>query len=55
MEEIFAFQYDEVNYGEVVRGKFTTEGIMQRSQLVKKAHFYGLYDELMQSFRGEGS
>ncbi|UPR51587.1 CpaF family protein [Vibrio cyclitrophicus] len=55
MEEIFAFQYDEVNYGEVVRGKFVTEGIMQRSQLVKKAHFYGLYDELMQSFRGEGS
>ncbi|UWZ99139.1 CpaF family protein [Vibrio splendidus] len=54
MEEIFAFQYDEVNYGEVVRGKFVTEGIMQRSQLVKKAHFYGLYDELMQSFRGEG-
>lgn len=54
MEEIFAFQYDEVNYGEVVKGKFATEGIMQRSQLVKKAHFYGLYDELMQSFRGEG-
>lgn len=54
MEEIFGFQYDDVAYGENVRGKFATEGIMQRSQLVKKAHFYGLYDELMQSFKGLG-
>ncbi|MEF1202055.1 CpaF family protein [Vibrio owensii] len=52
MEEIFRFQYDEVGYGESVRGKFVTEGIMQRSELVKKAHFYGLYDELMLSFKG---
>lgn len=52
MEEIFRFQYDEVGYGESVRGKFITEGIMQRSELVKKAHFYGLYDELMLSFKG---
>jgi pilus assembly protein CpaF len=52
MEEIFRFQYDEVGYGENVRGKFVTEGIMQRSELVKKAHFYGLYDELMLSFKG---
>lgn len=52
MEEIFRFQYDEVGYGEAVRGRFTTEGIMQRSELVKKAHFYGLYEELMVSFQG---
>lgn len=52
MEEIFRFQYDEVGYGEAVRGRFTTEGIMQRSELVKKAHFYGLYEELMVAFQG---
>ena len=52
MEEIFRFQYDEVGYGEAVRGRFMTEGLMQRSELVKKAHFYGLYEELMQAFQG---
>ncbi|WP_104041011.1 CpaF family protein [Vibrio hyugaensis] len=52
MEEIFRFQYDEVGYGEAVRGRFATEGIMQRSELVKKAHFYGLYEELMVAFQG---
>ncbi|WP_050905740.1 CpaF family protein [Vibrio campbellii] len=55
MEEIFRFQYDEVGYGEVVRGRFMTEGLMQRSELVKKAHFYGLYEELMQAFQGARS
>ncbi|PQJ48876.1 pilus assembly protein CpaF [Vibrio campbellii] len=45
MEEIFRFQYDEVGYGEAVRGRFMTEGLMQRSELVKKAHFYGLYED----------
>lgn len=53
MEEIFRFQYEEVGYGEAVRGCFITEGLMQRSELVKKAHFYGLYDELMKAFQGE--
>ncbi|BDP36030.1 CpaF family protein [Vibrio parahaemolyticus] len=53
MEEIFRFQYEEVGYGEAVRGRFITEGLMQRSELVKKAHFYGLYDELMKAFQGE--
>lgn len=52
MEEIFRFQYEEVGYGEAVRGRFLTEGLMQRSELVKKAHFYGLYDELMKAFQG---
>ncbi|MDF5420484.1 ATPase, T2SS/T4P/T4SS family, partial [Vibrio parahaemolyticus] len=37
MEEIFRFQYEEVGYGEAVRGRFITEGLMQRSELVKKA------------------
>ncbi|MEZ8606338.1 MULTISPECIES: CpaF family protein [unclassified Vibrio] len=55
MEEIFSFQYDEVNYGENVKGKFVTEGIMQRSHLVRKAHFFGLYNELMESFKGVGT
>ncbi|MDK9773089.1 CpaF family protein [Vibrio sp. B181a] len=55
MEEIFRFQYDEVGYGEAVRGRFMTEGLMQRSELVKKAHFYGLYEELMQAFQGARS
>ncbi|MFA0280179.1 CpaF family protein [Vibrio sp. 10N.222.55.F12] len=55
MEEIFSFQYDEVNYGESVKGKFVTEGIMQRSHLVRKAHFFGLYNELMESFKGVGT
>ncbi|CAH0531535.1 hypothetical protein CTH30272_03776 [Allocatenococcus thiocycli] len=52
MEEIFRFQYEEVGYGEAVRGRFLTEGLMQRSELVKKAHFYGLYEELMKAFQG---
>ncbi|MDN2480402.1 CpaF family protein [Vibrio agarivorans] len=54
MEEIFSFEFDEVGYGENVKGRFVTQGIMQRSQLVKKAHFFGLYEELMQSFKGAG-
>ncbi|MFA0085532.1 pilus assembly protein CpaF [Vibrio sp. 10N.286.49.C2] len=52
MEELYRFDYQESGYGEAVKGKFVTQGIMQRSELVKKAQFYGLYDELMSSFQG---
>ncbi|MCL9774997.1 CpaF family protein [Vibrio methylphosphonaticus] len=54
MEELYRFDYQESGYGEAVKGKFVTQGIMQRSELVKKAQFYGLYDELMSSFQGAG-
>lgn len=53
LEEIYRFNFNDSEYGDTVTGDFVTSGIMQRSELVKKAHFYGLYDELMQSFKGE--
>ncbi|GAM66521.1 type II/IV secretion system ATP hydrolase tadA/virB11/cpaF [Vibrio sp. JCM 19236] len=53
LEEIYRFDFNDSEYGDTVTGSFVTSGIMQRSELVKKAHFYGLYDELMQSFKGE--
>jgi pilus assembly protein CpaF len=52
MEEIYRFQYDDAHYGEAVKGSYVTNGIMQRSELVKKSQFFGLYDDLMNSFRG---
>ncbi|WJT09627.1 CpaF family protein [Vibrio harveyi] len=52
MEEIYRFRYDDAHFGETVKGDFVTSGIMQRSELVKKAQFFGLYDELMASFKG---
>lgn len=53
LEEIFSFQYAEEQYdAESVQGKFVTNGIMQRSELVKRANYFGLYDELMSAFRG---
>ncbi|EDP59393.1 CpaF family protein [Vibrio sp. AND4] len=52
MEEIYRFRYDDAHFGETVKGDFVTDGIMQRSELVKKAQFFGLYDELMASFKG---
>lgn len=52
MEEIYRFKYEESGYGENVKGSFLTQGIMQRSELVKKSQFYGLYEELMMSFNG---
>ncbi|MEF1263031.1 CpaF family protein, partial [Vibrio harveyi] len=51
-EEIYRFRYDDAHFGETVKGDFVTSGIMQRSELVKKAQFFGLYDELMASFKG---
>ncbi|GAL03954.1 type II/IV secretion system ATP hydrolase TadA/VirB11/CpaF TadA subfamily [Photobacterium aphoticum] len=51
MEEIFRFQPDESAFDEKVHGNFVTQGIMQRSELVKKAQFYGLHKELMAAFR----
>lgn len=51
MEELFQFQPNETAFQEKVQGSFVTQGIMQRSELVKKAHFYGLYHELMAAFR----
>ncbi|GAL34259.1 type II/IV secretion system ATP hydrolase TadA/VirB11/CpaF TadA subfamily [Vibrio maritimus] len=50
MEEIYRFDFHDSDFGGVVKGEFVTQGIMQRSELVKKSHFYGLYDELMSSF-----
>ncbi|WP_210444095.1 ATPase, T2SS/T4P/T4SS family, partial [Vibrio crassostreae] len=52
MEEIYRFRYDDAHYGETVKGEFVTDGIMQRSELVKKAQFFGLYDELIAAFKG---
>ncbi|MGF1748004.1 CpaF family protein [Vibrio cionasavignyae] len=52
MEEVYRFQYDESHYSDTVQGDFVTNGIMQRSELAKKAQFFGLYDDLMASFRG---
>ncbi|PTP41554.1 hypothetical protein CWN83_22780 [Vibrio splendidus] len=52
MEEIYRFRYDDAHYGETVKGEFVTDGIMQRSELVKKAQFFGLYEELKASFKG---
>ena len=52
MEELYRFEFQESGYGESVKGKFVTQGIMQRSELVKKAQFFGLYEELMSSFQG---
>jgi pilus assembly protein CpaF len=52
MEEIYRFRYDDAHYGENVKGEFVTNGIMQRSELVKKAQFFGLYEELIASFKG---
>ncbi|MFD2176227.1 CpaF family protein [Veronia pacifica] len=53
MEEIFRFEAAETQQLEQVQGKFTTGGIMQRSELVKRAKFFGLEDELMAAFRGD--
>ncbi|MEZ9246028.1 CpaF family protein [Vibrio lentus] len=53
LEEVYRFDFNDSEYRDTVTGDFVTSGIMQRSELVKKAHFYGLYDELMQSFKGE--
>lgn len=53
IEEIFSFQYTDDHYdAEQVHGEFITNGIMQRSELVKRARYFGLYDELMSAFRG---
>lgn len=52
MEEIYRFQYDDSEFGETVKGHYMTNGIMQRSELVKKSQFFGLYDDLMASFKG---
>jgi pilus assembly protein CpaF len=52
MEEIYRFQYDSTDFSEAVKGHYVTDGIMQRSELVKKAQFFGLYDDLMASFKG---
>ncbi|GAL34233.1 type II/IV secretion system ATP hydrolase TadA/VirB11/CpaF TadA subfamily [Vibrio maritimus] len=52
MEEIYRFRYDDSEYGEAVKGEYVTNGIMQRSELVKKAQFFGLYKDLMASFTG---
>ncbi|MGV2987184.1 CpaF family protein [Vibrio sp. E150_011] len=52
MEEIYRFQSDDTTFSETVQGDYVTNGIMQRSELVKKAQFFGLYDDLMASFRG---
>ncbi|MGF1724410.1 CpaF family protein [Photobacterium nomapromontoriensis] len=51
MEEIFRFQQKESAVDAKVEGDFVTQGLMQRSEIVKKAQFYGLYDELMGAFR----
>lgn len=50
MEEIYRFDFHDSDFGGAVNGKFVTQGIMQRSELVKKSHFFGLYEELMSSF-----
>lgn len=52
LEEIYSFHYDDSSFGESVKGEYRTNGIMQRSELVKKAHFFGLYNDLMASFKG---
>jgi pilus assembly protein CpaF len=52
MEEIYRFRYDDSEYGEAVKGEYVTNGIMQRSELVKKSQFFGLYKDLMASFTG---
>jgi pilus assembly protein CpaF len=52
LEEIYSFHYDNTSFGESVKGEYRTNGIMQRSELVKKAHFFGLYNDLMASFQG---
>lgn len=41
MEEIYRFRYDDAHYGETVKGEFVTDGIMQRSELVKKRNSSG--------------
>jgi len=52
MEEIFRFEADErQGEGEKISGRFMTPGLMQRSELAKKARFFGLYEELMAAFR----
>jgi len=51
LEEIYNFRFDDAHFGGTVKGDFFTNGLMQRSELVKKAQFFGLYDELMASFK----
>ena len=49
------YNYEKIPYTfyrEIVKGEFVTDGIMQRSELVKKAQFFGLYEELKASFKG---
>ncbi|MGF1873104.1 CpaF family protein [Photobacterium indicum] len=53
MEELFRFQASEGKPNENVRGKFVTQGIMQRSILMQRAAYYGLQDELVAAFRGQ--
>ncbi|CAH0529497.1 hypothetical protein VHP8226_03251 [Vibrio hippocampi] len=50
MEELYRFEYHESDFQGEVRGEFVTEGVMQRSELVRKSQFFGLYQELMGSF-----
>ncbi|GAL29183.1 type II/IV secretion system ATP hydrolase TadA/VirB11/CpaF TadA subfamily [Vibrio variabilis] len=35
MEEIYRFDFHDSDYGGAVQGEFATQGIMQRSELVK--------------------
>ena len=51
LEEIYNFRFDDAHFGGTVKGDFFTNGLMQRSELIKKAQFFGLYDELMASFK----
>ncbi|MCG3733112.1 CpaF family protein [Vibrio cincinnatiensis] len=51
MSEIFRFQpsYQQINT-EKVDGIFVTPGLMQRSVLMEKAKYFGLYEQLSQIF-----
>ncbi|MGF1726081.1 CpaF family protein [Photobacterium nomapromontoriensis] len=51
MEEIFRYQQSDTELDGKLQGQFETQGIMQRSIIVKKAQFSGLYSELMAAFR----
>ncbi|PSW18341.1 pilus assembly protein CpaF [Photobacterium sanctipauli] len=51
LEELFSFQTSEHQLPDRVMGEFVTPGIMQRSQLMQKAQFYGLHEELLAAFR----
>ncbi|KLV08945.1 pilus assembly protein CpaF [Photobacterium aquae] len=52
MEELFHYQQRESEMaGNPLQGQFVTQGIMQRSVIVQKAQFCGLYGELMAAFQ----